>query len=73
MVNRHALRALRRAAGLTQTELARRVDIHSAHLSRIEAGQRRRPSRVLTARFAEELKVPVEALWTIDLTAARPE
>ena len=35
------IRRLRQAAGLSQTDLARRLNVHQAHLSRLESGGRR--------------------------------
>ena len=35
------IRRLRHAAGLSQSDLARRLNVHQAHLSRLESGERR--------------------------------
>ena len=37
-------KARREAAGLTQTELAKKADVHQSAVSEIEAGKRLRPS-----------------------------
>lgn len=52
------LRELRKAAGLTQAELARRTNIHRPNIARVEAG-RHTPSLDTLARIADAIGVPV--------------
>lgn len=61
-INHHALQAFRKQLGLTQVELGGLVGTHPAHISRIEAGERRRPSLALTSALATALNVPIQAL-----------
>lgn len=56
-----ALRAVRKAQGLTQEELAGRADLHPTYVSDIERGARN-PSWDVVARLAEGLGVPVATL-----------
>lgn len=51
------LRELRREAGLTQAELARRTGIHRPNIARVEAG-RHTPSLETLARLASAIGVP---------------
>lgn len=51
------LRELRKAAGLTQAELARRTGIHRPNIARVEAG-RHTPSLDTLARIAAAIGVP---------------
>lgn len=55
------VRATRKARGWTQAELAHRLDIESATLSRYEVGARALPLPLL-ARCAEALGVPAATL-----------
>lgn len=55
------VRAARRSRGWTQAELAHRLDIESATLSRYEVGARAFPM-ALVARCADVLGVPVSSL-----------
>jgi DNA-binding XRE family transcriptional regulator len=59
------IRALRRAAGLTQAELARRTGIHRPNIARVEAG-RHTPSLETLARLAAALGVPTTRVLTDD-------
>lgn len=66
-VNRYALSALRKVAGMTRFELARRAGIHDAQVSRLESGKRKRPTTETLAALAAVLNVPVEALIAAEL------
>lgn len=56
-----ALKAARRAAGLTQEEVARRSGVHQVHLSRLENGKVQPTVRTLV-RLAEVYGVEVGSL-----------
>jgi DNA-binding XRE family transcriptional regulator len=55
------LRYLRRLAGLTQTELARRTRLSQAFIARVEAGEKRL-SDASRKRIARVLRVPMHKL-----------
>jgi transcriptional regulator with XRE-family HTH domain len=57
----HALQAARRAAGLTQRELAERADIADKYLSRIEVGIAT-PSLFVAVRLAQLVNVGLDKL-----------
>lgn len=57
------LRELRKAAGLTQAELARRTGIHRPNIARVEAG-RHTPSLETLARLAEAIGVPTTDVFS---------
>jgi len=59
---RNQLRAWRVSLGLTQEDLAMRVQITPAHLSRLESG-RNMPRRDTARRWASALRVPLPQLW----------
>ncbi len=59
------LRELRKAAGLTQAELARRTGIHRPNIARVEAG-RHTPSLETLARLASAIGVPTTAVLVED-------
>lgn len=59
----------RKMAGLTQTELSKRLEITQKHLSIIETGTQF-ASAALIARISKELNVPPAALFGDDLTQA---
>jgi DNA-binding XRE family transcriptional regulator len=59
------LRALRKAAGLTQAELARRTGIHRPNIARVEAG-RHTPSLETLGRLATAIGVPTTRVLTED-------
>ena len=50
------IRRLRQAAGLSQSDLARRLNVHQAHLSRLESGGRR-----LVPETIREVKAAIRA------------
>ena len=56
---------LRQAKGLTQVELASRMDIEDSALRRIEKG-RTNPTLKTLYLIAHELEVPLQELFTID-------
>lgn len=58
-INRHALRALRRARGMTKAELAREAVITPSYATMLEAGQRQ-PSADAFARIMGALGVADE-------------
>lgn len=55
------LQNARRAAGLSQEELAHRADVHQTYLSGLERGKRN-PSLLVLERVATALAIDVEAL-----------
>ena len=55
-MNGAAVRAIREARGLSQTELAKRIKKDRAYLAHIEAG-RRQPSPETTEDIARELRL----------------
>lgn len=59
------IRNLRKAAGLTQAELARRVACNQSEISRLERGERLMSVRMLKA-IARALGVPPSALLADD-------
>lgn len=59
------LRELRKAAGLTQAELARRTGIHRPNIARVEAG-RHTPSLDTLARIAAAIGVPATRVLAAD-------
>jgi transcriptional regulator with XRE-family HTH domain len=62
------LKTRREALGLTQRELARKIDVEASHIAFIESG-RRKPSLKLVARIADTLGVDPQEL----LVLAHPE
>lgn len=56
-----AVRAVRKAQGLTQEELAARADLHPTYISDVERGVRN-PSWDVVARLAEGMRVPTTAI-----------
>jgi transcriptional regulator with XRE-family HTH domain len=56
-----AVKAVRKAQGLTQEELAARADLHPTYISDVERGVRN-PSWDVVARLAEGMGVPVSAI-----------
>jgi transcriptional regulator with XRE-family HTH domain len=63
----HAIKILRTAAGLRQTDLAERVGVTPSYLSLVESG-RRSPSLRLLRRTSEALRIPLGLflLWGED-------
>lgn len=59
----HRVRALREERSWTQTELAKRVGMHQAHLANIENG-RKKPSVEMLAKLATALDVTPNDLMT---------
>ncbi len=55
------IRAAREARGMTQADLAARVDVAQAYLSYLEQDQRE-PSLSIAARIARELEIPLDQL-----------
>lgn len=60
-VNGSAVRALRKAIGIKQVDLALRANVTSGTLSRIESGSRQ-PSPSVTRKLADGLGVAMEAI-----------
>jgi DNA-binding XRE family transcriptional regulator len=58
----HPLAAARERAGLTQQQLAERVDVGRVSIARIETGTRS-PSMALARRIADTLGESLEALF----------
>jgi transcriptional regulator with XRE-family HTH domain len=54
-----ALRVRRRALGLTQTEVARRVGVSQGLIAQLEGGRFRNPSLAVLRRLAEALSTTV--------------
>ena len=67
-----AIRRLRRAAGLSQRELADRLGVDASHLCRVET-DRREPSLSLLRGISSELDVPVGLLLGTVLVIELPE
>ncbi len=59
------IRNARKAVGLTQAELARRVGCDQSEISRLERGERLMSVRMLTA-IARALEIPPSALLADD-------
>lgn len=60
-VNGQAVRAIRDALGISQADLARRVEVSKAHISQLEAGKNG-ASPGVTRRIAEALNTSYEAI-----------
>jgi transcriptional regulator with XRE-family HTH domain len=56
-----AVKAVRKAQGLTQEELAARADLHPTYISDVERGVRN-PSWDVVARLAEGMGVPASTI-----------
>ena len=56
------LKRLRKEAGLTQRELAERVNVTLGYISHLEKGIRKNPSLDLVERIAAVLDVPIAEL-----------
>jgi len=69
-----AIKDLRRKTGLTQNDLADRVDITQSHLSQLENGKKE-PSLSTLDRIAEEFGLSVPALFVlaVDEDDIRPD
>jgi DNA-binding XRE family transcriptional regulator len=65
-VNFKVLRLARQIARLTQQELADRVGVNIAMISRLEAGRGQRPSYLTIVRLARALNVPVDELFPVE-------
>jgi transcriptional regulator with XRE-family HTH domain len=59
-----AIRAIRRAAGLSQKELAEAAGIDQSYLSMIESDQRSNPGVRIMSRLAQALEVSMDELAT---------
>lgn len=68
-VNGAAVAALREAVGISQVELARRVEISATHLNRIESGERE-ASPTLIRKLADTLGVSLDAITHLVSAAA---
>jgi len=60
----HYLKRLRQSKGLTQKELAELSGFSNAEISKIESGERKKPSPDLLKAVAPYLDVPYEVLMT---------
>jgi len=56
------IKALRKAKGLSQVQLAKRARIAQPYLVRLESGERKNPSLATLKRLAKALGVPVAEL-----------
>ncbi len=56
------LRELREAKGLTQTEMAKKVNVSQTYIAKLEAGDKKNPSLEILRKLARALGVPVTAL-----------
>lgn len=65
------IRRLRRASGLTQKELARRVEVTPSYLSRLEKN-RKEPSLALLRQIGDNLEVPFGVLVASALLVEMP-
>jgi len=61
MLNR-TLKRLRKAKGLSQSEVARRADIRASYIVMLENGSRKNPSLETLSRIAKAIGVPLSAL-----------
>ena len=61
MINGPAVRALRQALGIRQTDFATAVEITPGYLANIEAG-RKQPAEDVARRMSERLAVPLDAI-----------
>jgi transcriptional regulator with XRE-family HTH domain len=59
---RTVLKALRKASGLNQVELAKRVRVTTAYINMLEKGKKKNPSLAVLKRLAKALGVPVTEL-----------
>jgi transcriptional regulator with XRE-family HTH domain len=67
-----AIKRLRRAAGLTQRDLATKLQVNSTYISHLEA-DRRDPSIALLRKLGSTLNVPPGLLIGITLWSELPE
>lgn len=65
MINHQILKLARRAARLTQVELAARVGVDPALISRLEKGGRVRPGYETIVRIARALNLPPDELFPV--------
>lgn len=61
-VNGPRVRELRRARAWTLEDLAKRVDVGAPYLSRVERGEKPKPSERLIIRIARELGVGTDEI-----------
>lgn len=59
--NRITIRTIRELKGLSQRELARRIDASSGYVTRVENGKTV-PSRAMCERMAQAMEVKLEVL-----------
>ena len=59
------LRELRKAAGMTQEQLAQSIAVTGAYISALENGKKPAPPQALVAALADQLKVDEGLLWEI--------
>ena len=69
-VNGARIRELRRSRAWTLHDLAKRVEIGSPYLSRIERGERREPAERVVIRIARELGVATDEIVISEENAA---
>lgn len=55
----------RKKKGVSQRELARRINVAPSYLNEIESGERKTPSNQIVERLAKQLNVPIEALYDV--------
>jgi len=68
----HRIRKLRNQAGLTQAQLADRVEVSDEFMSRLERGKKS-PSLATASRIAEALGVTLAVLFDFDAPAPAGE
>ena len=66
------LRELRTAAGLSQSELAKRCGLHEMVITKIEAGQRQEPAWGTVVKLARGLDKTCDEFLKGEPAAARP-
>ena len=59
----------RKKKGVSQRELARRINVAPSYLNEIESGERKIPSNRIVKRLAKQLSVPIEELY--DMAASQ--
>src|SRR6516162_11137792 len=64
------LKEQRQAHGLTQRELAARIDVKASHVAYLETGQRK-PSLALLGRIADTLRLEKQKLFVLAHPEAR--
>jgi transcriptional regulator with XRE-family HTH domain len=64
------MRAIRAMKGLTQSEMAARLEISQNHLSNLENGKRE-PGILLLSRFSKLTQIPIDLFFILALEPSR--